>query len=57
MWQLHYIHMHAKKNERTTFSNYKIRAKKVCTGNFDIHMSVHHNIIPNYSQQDAMFLN
>jgi hypothetical protein len=23
---------------------------------FDIHMSVHHNIIPNYSQQDAMFL-
>ena len=22
---------------------------------FDIHMSVHHNIIPNYSQQDATF--
>ena len=24
--------------------------------NFDIHMSVHRNIIPNYSQQDATFL-
>jgi hypothetical protein len=23
---------------------------------FDIHMSVHRNIIPNYSQQDATFL-
>jgi hypothetical protein len=23
---------------------------------FDIHMSVHHNIITNYSQQDATFL-
>jgi len=23
---------------------------------FDIHMSVHRNIIPHYSQQDAMFL-
>jgi hypothetical protein len=23
---------------------------------FDIHMSVRHNIIPNYSQQDATFL-
>jgi hypothetical protein len=23
---------------------------------YDIHMSVHCNIIPNYSQQDAMFL-
>jgi hypothetical protein len=23
---------------------------------FDIRMSVHHNIIPNYSQQDATFL-
>ena len=25
-------------------------------GIFDIHMSMHHNIIPNYSQQDATFL-
>ena len=25
-------------------------------GTFDIHMSVHRNIIPNYSQQDATFL-
>jgi hypothetical protein len=24
--------------------------------NFDIHMSVHRNIIPSYSQQDATFL-
>jgi hypothetical protein len=23
---------------------------------FDIHMSVHRNIIPNYSQKDAMFI-
>jgi len=23
---------------------------------FDIHMSVHHNMIPSYSQQDATFL-
>jgi hypothetical protein len=23
---------------------------------FDVHMSVHHNIIPSYSQQDATFL-
>jgi hypothetical protein len=23
---------------------------------FDIHVSVHHNIIPNYCQQDATFL-
>jgi len=23
---------------------------------FDIHMSVHHNIIPSYSQRDASFL-
>jgi hypothetical protein len=26
------------------------------TAEFDIHMSVHRNIIPNYSQQDATFL-
>jgi len=24
---------------------------------FDIHTSVHHNITPNFSQQDATFLN
>ena len=27
-----------------------------CSLKFDIHMSVHRNIIPNYNQQDAMFL-
>jgi len=26
------------------------------TSHFDIHMSVHRNTIPNYSQQDATFL-
>jgi hypothetical protein len=30
------------------------RKYRLCT--FDIHMSMHHNIIPNYNQQDATFL-
>ena len=33
------------------FQNYKDT-----TPDFDIHMSAHRNIIPNYSQQDATFL-
>jgi hypothetical protein len=30
--------------------------KKVDLGFFDIHISVHRNLIPNYSQQDVTFL-
>jgi len=33
-----------------------VKLPKEPFSSFDIHMSVHRNIIPNYSQQDATFL-
>jgi len=40
--------------------HYRIQLQGSCwntyCSNIDIHMSVHHNIIPSYSQQDATFL-